>query len=121
MRKIIFKAKRVDDGKWVEGYLSSKRTIMATSPLGHTDEIVIAPLTVGQYTGIIDKNGKRIYEGDIVKTKYGRKCQVVWFDEEGRFDLIPVLKYDNLKYQPLTMYDLWRKENLEVVGNVYDE
>lgn len=51
MREILFKAKRADNGEWVEGYLSSKRTIMYTSPCGNTDEIVVDPETVCQYTG----------------------------------------------------------------------
>ena len=64
-REILFKAKRTDNGEWVEGYLWSKRTIGYTSPVGNTDEIVIDPETVCQYTGLKDKNGKKIFEGDV--------------------------------------------------------
>ena len=66
-REILFKAKRTDNGEWVEGYLWSKRTIGYTSPVGNTDEIVIDPETVCQYTGLTDKNGKKIFEGDILR------------------------------------------------------
>ena len=65
-REILFKAKRIDDGEWVEGYLWSKRTIGCISPCGHTEEIVIDPETVCQYTGLKDNSGNKIFEGDIV-------------------------------------------------------
>lgn len=67
MREILFKAKRKDNGEWVEGYLWSSRTIGHTSPCGNLDEIVIDPSTVCQYIGLTDSNGKRVFEGDILK------------------------------------------------------
>lgn len=66
MREIKFRGKRVDNGEWVYGYLSSQMLIAVISPIGNYDEYVIYPSTIGQFTGLKDKNGKEIYEGDIL-------------------------------------------------------
>lgn len=57
------------EGRWVEGYLWSKRTIGVTSPCGHLDEVVVLPSTVGQYSGLDDSDGRKVFEGDILKFK----------------------------------------------------
>lgn len=66
MREILFRGKCFENGEWVYGYLSSKRTISVESPIGNIDEVVIDPATVGQYTGLTDKNGVKIFEGGIL-------------------------------------------------------
>lgn len=66
-REILFKGKRVDNGEWVEGFLLKDRSLgnYITEGLGASG-IEVQPDTVCQFTGLLDKNGNKIFEGDIV-------------------------------------------------------
>ena len=97
-------------GRWVEGYLWSKRTIGVTSPCGHLDEVVVLPSTVGQYTGLTDKNGKRVFENDLLDVGHGRTDSVIW--ASGCFHMRDALMFSELSYG-VDMY--------EVIGTVFDE
>ena len=118
MREIIFRGKTVCDGDWIYGGITwnpSKKKVFI-----HTewDEGEVIPETVGQYTGLTDKNSTKIFEGDIVETKYGRWCQVIWFSSPRgqRWNLIPLED----KHKCPDDYDLWTPKNLEVIGNIHD-
>jgi len=87
MREILFRGKRLDNGEWVNGYLfTGLFSSQAIETPGTDDFEDVDPATVGQYTGLTDKNGAKIFEGDICRLIHdwhngttGEWCAVVEF------------------------------------------
>ena len=112
MREILFRGKRVDNGKWTEGYFfkSWDKVFLLWGMTGdcpNMEEVV--PETVGQFTGLCDKNGKKIFEGDIVESPNGTQGFIEWQNAECAFLV-------NIGDDWQTMDDC----PYEVVGNIYD-
>ena len=145
MREILFRGKQVTDNVWFEGGINTgtngkpyivRRSkyrfdtndwdasdIYVSDPHYTLACVEIVPETLGQFTGLFDKNDKKIFEGDIVKTKYGRLCIVVWFSNQVHcgWDLEAIRSFDNcFRTRYPDSVDLYKKDNLEVVGNIHD-
>lgn len=121
MREILFRGKRKDNGELVYGnsVLFFKETTKIYGELVQWREIEVIPETVGQFTGLTDKNGKKIFEGDIVKSCYAcekEKTLVVEF-KSSRGGFFPYACGDGCG---CCEEDTYSPENTEVIGNVYD-
>ena len=124
MREILFRGKRID-GLWVEGAGITVRESDANilSELGGSYGLKwcqVYPETVGQYTGLTDKNGKKIFEGDIIKIpddfyEFGHNAGEIYevYFCCGGFRLKP-------KYTKARGYWLEDDETVEVIGNIHD-
>lgn len=123
MREILFRGKRKDNGEWVEGHytidtICGDDTYLSPVIHGNPKHIYdcswfeVIPETVGQFTGLTDKNGKKIFEGDIV----------VSYDMFGRKDDCGIVNWNDLFVSwhigEHSMYN--RIATYEVIGNTHD-
>ena len=129
MREIKFRGKCSQSKRWVYGWLLTNKlgTYIVTEENPHEctqnhyieiDEYCrVVPSTVGQYTGLRDKNGKEIYEGDIVLATLkffninNEKCKVIFHN--GSFGVQYGFSTDYFK-----TFSAW--DEVEVIGNIHD-
>lgn len=126
LENIKFKAKRLDNNTWVEGYFCVEcgntyiiEDRQSESMLNRNEAHQVDPLTVCQFTGLKDCEGNEIWECDIVHDSYDLLCidnlyEVVYIEEEGAFAFKSLDKVDN--YEPfVNLLEAY------VVGNKFDK
>lgn len=130
MREILFRGKTVCDGDWIYGGITwnpSRKKMFIHSDF---EDGEVIPKTVGQYTGLTDKNGTKIFEGDIVKIIDGKEIFIaaVKFGDYNQPDKI--LKTHIGFYFDIANLASYRKDmgywfgktfsEIEVIGNIHD-
>ena len=127
MREIEFRGKTgtTEGSEWVYGYYYKVKSFFDNESADyitairshHLTDFSVNEETIGQYTGLKDKNGKKIFEGDIVKDDY---CiYEVVYDGNGYYiEVVKLLK--ECGTQKGILYDLSDYKDLEVIGNIYD-
>ena len=128
MREILFRGKRVDNGEWIQGdivQLPVHGVVRIVEQEPSYKDAEVDSDTVGQYTGLTDKNGKKIFEGDIIHLEYS---QVFFGGEyfgeytaevsykEGCFITDGINNGDEIE-TPLSGFD---NDEVEIIGNIHD-
>ncbi len=115
-REILFRGKDIISGEWITGFLVDGKHIGCW-----VEACPVRPETVGQFTGLTDKNGKKIFEGDIVRS-YDPDCPESQMDcGVGQVEFYAGLWYVSGEVHN-SLYDLSTIscKELEVIGNIHD-
>lgn len=117
MREILFRGKGKESGEWIKGDLSQHKTGKKFIKNGNAiSSFEVVPNTVGEYTGLTDKNGIKIFEGDILEFDGDHKRDtVIWGD--GEYNGVSGFR---LKRHPLFSVTASNHDLFEIIGNIHD-
>ena len=133
MREILFRAKRIDNGEWVEGsFIDSGNheqvfiyphydgaSTMPCRSLVYHRMIAVDPNTICQYTGLTDKAGNKIWENDLLLLE-DRIVRIEWWKHSAGFDCIFEKSLDNKMNTPFRGIYPQQYKHYEVIGNIFD-
>lgn len=131
MREILFKAKRWSDGKWVYGDLNHLQDSVIIHWYNNGCRVAdeVDPSTVCQYTGLTDKNGKKIFEGDVLKIAKKSDGIGAYFFPPLEYPVNVMVKWDMCAWMWETLGEnkyyisfpeAWCHYECEIIGNIYD-
>ena len=123
MREILFRGKRVDNGEWVYGLFARCKVGNLILPCiqkerendsgDYIEAIIVNGETVGQYTGLKDRNGNKIFEGDIIRF-IKENCLVIFVENDCAFRI-------EVDGRISTALRKAHSKDYEVIGNIHDE
>ena len=122
MRELLFRGKHLMDGEWIfsdsVNFSRTKKYVDLYLGEPYWGWEPIFPNTVGQWIGLLDSKGNKIFDGDIVKRIVANENGlVVWDDKRCGFYIKPLSKIGRAMYDP---YYKMNANKLEIVGNIYD-
>lgn len=134
-REILFRGKRVDNDEWIEGYYvkyqpcaSKDEFVIGIVPVCASDLYLteVVPSTVGQFTGLTDKNGVKIFEGDILSAHFDEEYpeNVTFMEVENNGFAFTLRQLGSVPRSVDKMVDgtdaKWCSDIFEAAGNIYD-
>lgn len=121
MREILFRGKRTDTGAWVKGLLARYNpNFEAANIVGLAECLIpVHTSTVGQFTGLTDKNGNRIFEGDIIRDDWGKIYEVFFTTDSCSFMVLCTSAPNECETGRYRLGKKWCN-TIEVIGNIHD-